>query len=156
MEQARCRPPNAIGPLVTSDQALTAARLRAPEAGEVAPFQPNQAAGPAARPLAPPAGPSALSIPGYVIEGLLGRGCMGIVYKARHLKLKRTVALKMMLAGKHARPHELARFRTEAEVVARLLHPNIVQIHEVGEADGHPYLALEFVAGSSLASKIMD
>src|SRR5437867_8400372 len=95
-------------------------------------------------------GPPAVSVPGYEIEGVLGRGGMGVVYKARHLALKRTVALKMVLAGGHAGPEELARFRIEAE--ARLQHPNIVQIHEVGEADGHPYCALELVDGGNLAS----
>src|SRR5262249_53528087 len=87
-------------------------------------------------------------------DGMLGRGGMAVVYRARHLKLKRTVALKMVLAGGHAGPHELTRFRIEAEAVARLQHPNVVQIHEVGEADGHPYCALEFVEGGSLASKL--
>ena len=95
-----------------------------------------------------------IAVPGYEIEGVLGRGGMGVVYKARHLALKRTVALKMVLAGGHAGPRELARFRIEAEAVARLQHPNIVQIHEVGEAGGHPYLALEFVEGGNLAGKI--
>ena len=95
-----------------------------------------------------------ISVPGYEIEAVLGRGGMGVVYKARHLALKRTVALKMVLAGGHAGPSELARFRIEAEAVARLQHPNIVQIHEVGEADGHPFFALEFVEGGSLAGKI--
>jgi WD40 repeat protein len=102
----------------------------------------------------PECGPAAVSVPGYAIEGVLGRGGMGVVYKARHLALKRTVALKMVLAGGHAGPQELARFRLEAEAVARLQHPNIVQIHEVGEADGHPYCALEFVEGGSLAGKL--
>src|SRR6516225_8991817 len=60
----------------------------------------------------------------------------------------------MILAGEHAGPAELARFRIEAEAVARLSHPNIVQIHEVGEAGGHPYCALEFVEGGSLANKL--
>jgi serine/threonine-protein kinase len=81
---------------------------------------------------------------------------MGVVYKARHLALKRTVALKMIRAAGHAGPQELARFRLEAEAAARLQHPNIVQIHEVGEADGHPYCALEFVEGGSLASKLKE
>src|SRR5436305_6414594 len=79
---------------------------------------------------------------------------MGVVYKARHQSLKRTVALKMVLAGDHAGPQELARFRIEAEAVARLQHPNIVQVHEVGETGGHPYAALEFVEGGNLARKI--
>src|SRR5262245_5114687 len=97
------------------------------------------------------------AVPGYEIEGVLGRGGMGVVYKARHLALKRTVALKMVLAGGHAGPGELARFRLEAEAVARLQHPNIVAIHEVGEvgeAGGHPFCALEFVEGGNLAGKI--
>jgi WD40 repeat protein len=94
------------------------------------------------------------SIPGYAIEAVLGRGGMGVVYKARHLALKRTVALKTVLAGGHAGPRELARFRIEVEAAARLAHPNIVQIHEVGEAGGHPYCALEFVEGGNLAGRI--
>ncbi len=98
--------------------------------------------------------PPVPGVPGYEIEGVLGRGGMGVVYKARHLALKRNVALKMILNRGHAGPRELARFRIEAEAVARLQHPNIVQIHEVGEADGHPYCALEFVEGGNLARKI--
>jgi serine/threonine-protein kinase len=91
-------------------------------------------------------------VPGYDVEAVLGQGGMGVVYKARHLALKRTVALKM-LAG-HPHPAERARFRAEAEAVARLQHPNIVQIHEVGEADGRPFFALEYVAGGSLAQRL--
>jgi serine/threonine protein kinase len=98
--------------------------------------------------------PSYPSVPGHEIIDVLGRGGMGVVYKARHLTLKRIVALKMMLARGHAGPHELARFRIEAEAVARLAHPNIVQIHEIGLADGHPYCALEFVEGGNLASRV--
>jgi WD40 repeat protein len=93
-------------------------------------------------------------VAGYEMLGLLGRGGMGVVYKARHLALKRTVALKMILAGGHAGEHERARFRAEAEAVARLQHPGIVQIHEVGEHDGHPFCALEFIDGGSLAQKL--
>ena len=98
--------------------------------------------------------PISVSVPGYEIEGVLGRGGMGVVYKALHVTLKRTVALKMVLAGGHAGPRELIRFRIEAEAVARLQHPNIVQIHEIGEAHGHPYCALEFVEGGNLSSRI--
>jgi serine/threonine protein kinase/tetratricopeptide (TPR) repeat protein len=98
--------------------------------------------------------PPAVEVPGYAFEQVLGRGGMGVVYRARHLALKRTVAIKMVLAGGHAGPHELARFRIEAEAVARLQHPNIVQIHEVGDAGGHPYFALEFVEGGTLAGRL--
>src|SRR5262249_54836085 len=94
------------------------------------------------------------AIPGYEIEGVLGRGGMGVVYKARHLALKRVVALKMLLVGGHAGPEELARFRIEAEAVARVQHPEIVQIHGMGEAGGHPYCALEFAEGGNLACKL--
>ncbi|QVL33730.1 protein kinase [Telmatocola sphagniphila] len=94
------------------------------------------------------------AIPGYKVEGILGQGGMGIVYKAKDLSLKRTVALKMIISGDFAGSKELARFRIEAEAVARLQHPNIVQIHEVGETKGRPYLALEFVEGGTLATKL--
>src|SRR5262245_24884831 len=92
-------------------------------------------------------------VPGYEVEAVLGRGGMGIVYRARHLALKRTVALKMLAAG-HPHPAEQARFRAEAEAVARLQHPNIVQIHEIGEAAGQPFFALQYVAGGSLAERL--
>src|SRR5262245_38775849 len=94
------------------------------------------------------------SVPGYEILGVLGRGGMGVVYKARHKKLNRLVALKMVLAGAHASAHQLARFYTEAEAVAQLQHPNIVQIYEVAELEGLPFFSLEFVGGGTLAKKI--
>src|SRR6516225_507485 len=94
------------------------------------------------------------NVPGYEIVGELGRGGMGVVYKARQRGLNRWVALKMVLAGAHAGAAQLARFHTEAEAVARLQHPNIVQIYDVGELDGLPYFSLEFIDGPSLDQKI--
>ncbi|HZT83779.1 MAG TPA: protein kinase [Gemmataceae bacterium] len=91
------------------------------------------------------------TVAGYDILEELGRGGMGVVYKAKQVGLDRLVALKMILAGAHAGPHELARFRSEAAAVARLQHPNIVQVYEVGEQEGRPYFSLEFVEGTSLA-----
>jgi serine/threonine protein kinase/thiol-disulfide isomerase/thioredoxin len=93
-------------------------------------------------------------LPGYDIIDELGRGGMGVVYRARQVKLNRLVALKMVLSGAHASARELARFRTEAEAVAQLQHTNIVQIYEVAEADGHPYFSLEYVDGGSLGQRL--
>jgi serine/threonine protein kinase len=93
---------------------------------------------------------AAPAVPGYEILGELGRGGMGVVYQARQVGLERTVALKMVLKGIQAGPKELARFRAEAAAVARLQHPNIVQVYDIGEAAGRPYFVLEYVAGGSL------
>jgi eukaryotic-like serine/threonine-protein kinase len=94
------------------------------------------------------------SIPGYEILGKLGQGGMGVVYKARDEKLNRLVAIKMILGGTDANEAVLQRFQREAEAVAKLQHPNIVQIFGLGEADGCPYFALEFVPGTTLAEKV--
>jgi tetratricopeptide (TPR) repeat protein len=99
-------------------------------------------------------GPAASVLPGYEILGLLGQGGMGVVYRARQVPLSRLVAVKMLRADAHPEPEQLRRFQTEAEAVARLQHPNIVQIYEVGTYGGLPYLALEYVEGGNLAQKL--
>jgi serine/threonine protein kinase/tetratricopeptide (TPR) repeat protein len=91
------------------------------------------------------------AVPNYEILAPLGRGGMAVVYKARQISLNRIVALKVITAGAHAAPAERARFRTEAEVAARLCHANVVRIYEVGAVSGLPYLALEFMDRGSLA-----
>jgi serine/threonine-protein kinase len=94
-------------------------------------------------------------IPGYQVEALLGRGGMGIVYRGRHVRLNRLVALKMLIAGAYAGPNERARFQREAEAIAGVRHCNIVQVHDVGDHEGLPYFAMEFVEGGSLAQKLL-
>jgi WD40 repeat protein len=89
-------------------------------------------------------------IDGYEILGELGRGGVGVVYRARQVRLNRPCALKMILAGAHADAHAVIRFLAEAEAVARLHHPNVVQIYHVGEAGGLPFFELEYLDGGSL------
>ena len=91
----------------------------------------------------------------YEVLGQLGKGGMGVVYEARHRRLRRHVALKMFRPGRLPSPRELVRFQTEAEAIARLQHPNIVQIFEVGRADGLPYLALELAERGTLADELI-
>jgi serine/threonine protein kinase len=96
----------------------------------------------------------AQSIPGYEILHELGRGGMGVVYKARQVSLNRLVALKMILAGSHAGAEATARFLHEAATIARLAHPHIVQIHDFGTHDDKPFFSLEYLAGGSLARRL--
>jgi tetratricopeptide (TPR) repeat protein len=107
-----------------------------PEAGSPAPWQ---------------QGAELPQIPGYEVETLLGRGGMGLVYKARHGRLDRFVALKMLISGAYAGPHERARFQREARAVASLRHANIVHVYDVGEHEGRPYFTMELLEGGSLA-----
>ena len=93
-------------------------------------------------------------VPGHILLGELGRGGMGVVYKARQVGLNRLVALKMILNGAYAGDQERGRFLTEAEAAARLHHPNIVQIYQIGEHDGLPFFSLEYCDGGSLAEKM--
>jgi WD40 repeat protein/serine/threonine protein kinase len=99
-------------------------------------------------------GPEELVLPGYEVLEELGRGGMGVVYKARQVELRRLVAIKMILAGAHAGAREMARFHREAQAVARLQHPHIVQIYDMGEHDGQPFFALEYVDGGNLAQRL--
>jgi tetratricopeptide (TPR) repeat protein/predicted Ser/Thr protein kinase len=91
---------------------------------------------------------------GYEVLGELGRGAMGVVYKARQRGLRRLVALKMLHPGTAGSPESRRRFHSEAEKLAHLRHPNIVQVHEVGEQHGRPFFAMEFVEGCSLAQRL--
>ena len=93
-------------------------------------------------------------ISGYDVEALLGRGGMGVIYKARHRRLNRLVALKMLIAGAYAGPPERARFQREAEAVASLRHANIVAVYDVGDHEGCPYFTMELLEGGSLAQAL--
>jgi predicted Ser/Thr protein kinase len=102
-----------------------------------------------------PASPADVySIPGYEVLRELGRGGMGVVYLARQARLGRLVALKMLLAHRHAAPAHQARFQAEVEAIGRLRHPNLVQVYEVGEHDGRAFFSMEYLDGGSLEEKI--
>src|SRR4051794_8850446 len=127
----------------TPDPQLTCGAVVPPSAGTIADET-----------IAASAAPAPAQVAGYDILGELGRGGMGVVYQARQHAPNRLVALKMTLAAEHAGSAATTRFRNEAEAVARLQHPNIVHIYEVGEQQGRPFFTLEFVDGGSLDKKL--
>jgi serine/threonine-protein kinase len=93
-------------------------------------------------------------VPGYDVESVVGRGGMGVVYKARHLALNRPVALKMVLVGAYASATERQRLLREAKAFAALRHPNIVTVYDVGECDGKPFFTMELMEGGTLAHRL--
>jgi eukaryotic-like serine/threonine-protein kinase len=103
----------------------------------------------------PPHGPTPLpDVPGFQIECELGRGGMGVVFKARQLRLNRTGALKMILAGEFASTEVTTRFPAEAEIIARVSHPNIVQVFDFGDVTDRAYFAMEYVSGGTSAQRM--
>jgi serine/threonine-protein kinase len=127
-------------------------RLRALKAEVGALFPPSPVCDGATA--SPPPAAELPRIHGYEVQEVLGRGGVGIVYKAWHQRLGRAVALKMLLAGPYAHAEELARFLREAEAVAGLRHANVVQVYDMGDLDGRPYFTMEYVEGGSLAQKL--
>jgi WD40 repeat protein/tRNA A-37 threonylcarbamoyl transferase component Bud32 len=128
--------------------AAPATGLYAPSAA--GPDRPAETTDPAA---GPPDGPPPAP-PGYEVLGELGRGGMGVVYRARQTRLNRPVALKVILAGEHAGPEQRVRFLAEAEAAAAVDHPGVVRVYECGAHAGQPYLALEYCPGGTLADRL--
>src|SRR5579871_6154149 len=143
-------PAVAVGP----ESAEAVSRATPPERGSASRVDQSADAGQATTPETAAGAEDWPVIPGYEILGELGKGSMGVVWRARRLGLERVVALKMIRAGARASPEELARFRTEAALQSRVHHLNVVQIFEIGEVAGCPYFALEYVDGSSLDKQV--
>jgi WD40 repeat protein/tRNA A-37 threonylcarbamoyl transferase component Bud32 len=137
---------------VTPDVAALLAELgfdAEPDSGTTCPAPPRTGPPPE------PAGRSGFpTVPGYQIVGELGRGGMGVVYRARHLRLNRTVAIKMVLRSRASNPIATGRFLIEAEAMASVRHPHVVQVFEFGECDGNPFLVLEHLSGGSLSERL--
>lgn len=144
LERLQADQPDLLPELARELAGFSLDTIRAPETVSLQPDIPSTGVVPV------PSRPGFPSIPGYEVTRLLGRGGMGVVYEARHLALGRTVAIKMILPHGPAEADELKRFRQEAEAVAQLQHPNIVQIFEIGEAEGRPWFALEYLGGGNL------
>lgn len=100
--------------------------------------------------------PGSVNLPGFGIEEVIGQGGMGVVYLARQLVLNRLVAIKMVLAGEEADSRDIIRFLAEAEVIASIRHPHVVQVFEYGEHDGLPYLVMEYCGGGTLAERLKE
>lgn len=149
----------AVGPAQRHPEIETADYVRptaaVPDAGYTATISGHalgEAGGESSRTGADPVEPR--EIADYQIQGTLGRGGMGVVYRARHRTLGRTVALKMILNGDYAEPEALKRFVAEARAVAKLQHPGIMHVFDIGEHDGVPWFSLEFIDGRDLRQEL--
>lgn len=158
----RTQPP--VNPLSDTGTSRSGTRPSAPEPNETVARDPNtsasvnlSASGSAPRVLSPSGAAPAVSavVAGYEILNELGRGAMGVVYKARHAKLNRVVALKMTL-GARIDPKDLIRFLAEAEAVASVKHDNVVQVYDYGDHQGKPYMALEFCPAGALSDVLKE
>jgi hypothetical protein len=147
--------PELAEPLRQAIEALRVLKaLTAPAGATVSPAGEGDAAATPGPPPGPAGWPAGISPPGYELLHELGRGSMGVVYQARQVALGRVVALKVILAGGHAGEEERRRFLAEAEAIARVRHPGIVQVYDYGTHDGLPFFSLECCDGGSLADRL--